>query len=120
MTAKPPLCDIVNKKMKKCVVCDLVFDSHKNFVDHCDTFHNQRFKIKTRTKTVSGDKRRFSEFVQIHRNDSINNNQESSEPVSFKKKGKAKFSLKTNLLKSFLSTHTRFSLNANSLSTIFN
>ena len=101
MTNKPPLSDIYNKKIKVCNVCVLAFDTHKLFVDHCHTFHKLRYRIKTGTKTVSGEKRRFREIVQIPTNDAINNNQESSEPLSLKKKGKAKFSLKNNFLNLF-------------------
>ena len=77
MTDKPPLCDIYNKKIKVCKVCVLPFDTHKLFVDHCHTFHKLRYEVKTRNKTVSGEKRRFREIVQIPMNDAITNNQES-------------------------------------------
>merc|ERR1719167_1031054 len=45
---KPPKSDIQDKNNKKCSACMVTFDSRRNFIEHCTTFHSMKFR------TVSG------------------------------------------------------------------
>ncbi|XP_071743490.1 uncharacterized protein [Lepeophtheirus salmonis] len=44
---KPPKSDIQNKTNKTCSSCTITFASRRNFIEHCTTVHNMKFKTKS-------------------------------------------------------------------------
>jgi len=65
---KPSKAEMSDKKVKHCSVCQVLFEDRRHFIEHCQTVHNIKFKVKSSQGLGKG----APCFQQVDKHDSSN------------------------------------------------